>query len=228
MIRDNVDVVGTDRLVLSVRGAATRIAFITPMGGHLRRGLSTVPGLLGPGVPPMLHRAHQRRAGTRLAGSWPTSACTCCGATTAAPRPAAAPVARALFDRACAELDALAFDAFWRLDREGLRDARRATPVNRYRVALDDDNRVTGYAVTGRAGPTGYLQRLAVHPDQHHRGFGTALVLDGLRWARRRGATSTLVNTQMSNSALALYQSLGFVEPRSRRARTRLEPDGRA
>jgi ribosomal protein S18 acetylase RimI-like enzyme len=118
------------------------------------------------------------------------------------------------------ELDARAFDHFWRFDREGLADARRATPSSRYRVAeaLRHGGRhpgrpgVVGYAITGRAGDVGYLQRLAVDPDHHHQGLGTALVADSLAWARRRGAIVMLVNTQETNAAAqALYQRLGFV-----------------
>jgi ribosomal protein S18 acetylase RimI-like enzyme len=108
------------------------------------------------------------------------------------------------------DLDARAFDVFWRFDREGLGDARRATPSSRFRVA--DERGVVGYAITGRSGPLGYLQRLAVDPGHHQRGIGTALVLDGLWWAKRRGAATMLVNTQETNySALALYERLGFV-----------------
>jgi ribosomal protein S18 acetylase RimI-like enzyme len=115
------------------------------------------------------------------------------------------------------ELDGRAFDTFWRFDRDGLDDARRATPSSRFRVA--DDGGVVGYAITGRAGEIGYLQRLAVDPDRQHHGVGTALVVDGLWWAARRGARSVLVNTQEHNiGALSLYEHLGFVR----------EPDGLA
>jgi ribosomal protein S18 acetylase RimI-like enzyme len=108
------------------------------------------------------------------------------------------------------EIDAQAFDAFWRFDRDGLADARRATPTSRFRVA--DDGGLVGYAITGRATTQGYLQRLAVDPPHHHRGIGRALVLDALWWAKRRGATSMLVNTQESNvAARSLYERLGFV-----------------
>ncbi|MDZ7734336.1 MAG: GNAT family N-acetyltransferase [Acidimicrobiia bacterium] len=62
--------------------------------------------------------------------------------------------------------------------------------------------------------PRGYLQRLAVHPDERRRGLGRSLVLDSLTWLRRRGATVVLVNTQEDNhAALALVlekESLGF------------------
>jgi ribosomal protein S18 acetylase RimI-like enzyme len=78
---------------------------------------------------------------------------------------------------------------------------------------------VAGYAITGRAGPRGYLQRLAVDPSVQRQGIGAALVADGLRWLRRWGAREVLVNTQVGNGpALALYEALGF----------RLQPDGLA
>lgn len=114
------------------------------------------------------------------------------------------------FDRArVLGLDALAFDSFWRFDRQGLDDARRATPNSRFRVA--DGDGITGYAITGRAGQLGYLQRLAVHPDHQKRGIGSALVVDALWWAKRRGATAVLVNTQETNEvAVTLYERLGF------------------
>ncbi len=108
-------------------------------------------------------------------------------------------------------VDHLAFDPFWRFDQTGLDDARRATPVSRFQVVVID-RAVVGYAVTGRAGPISYLQRLAVDPDHQRRGIARGLVADALRWARRRGAESMLVNTQQANDgALALYRALGFV-----------------
>jgi ribosomal-protein-alanine N-acetyltransferase len=107
-------------------------------------------------------------------------------------------------------VDGLAFDRFWRFDATGLADARTATPHARFRVATVD-GAVVGYHVTGRAGTLGYLQRLAVHPDQHGHGIGTALIGDSLDWCRRKGCTSVLVNTQEGNRrALALYEHLGF------------------
>ena len=108
------------------------------------------------------------------------------------------------------ELDAHAFDRFWRLDEPGLDEAITATPHSRFRVATEEE-RVMGYAVTGRAGRRGYLQRLAVHPDVQRRGVGGALVLDALRWLRRWRAERAMVNTQLGNeAALALYERAGF------------------
>jgi len=108
------------------------------------------------------------------------------------------------------EVDGLAFSAFWQLDVNGIDDAVSATPAARYRVAVSDGI-VTGYAITGRAGRRGYVQRLAVHPNQQRRGIGTALVNDGLRWLRRWRVGKAFVNTQVENSgAYALYTSVGF------------------
>ena len=110
------------------------------------------------------------------------------------------------------ELDHLSFDGFWRLDANGLTNAIEATPASRFRVA-ESKHDLLAYAVTGRAGQHGYIQRLAVHPDVRRAGYGRAIVLDGLRWLRRHGATQALVNTQRDNTpALALYESCGFRE----------------
>lgn len=121
-------------------------------------------------------------------------------------------------DRAAAlEVDASAFDAFWRLDAAGLDEAITATPSSRFRVTSGE--RIVGYAVTGRAGDRGFLQRLAVEPAHEGHGYGGTLVLDALRWLERRGVVRTVVNTQERNGrALALYERLGF----------RLQPGGLA
>ena len=110
-------------------------------------------------------------------------------------------------------VDAEAFAPFWRLDVEGLHEARTATPHSRWRVIRTPE--VSAYSITGRAGSMGYLQRLAVATRYHGQGQGTVLVLDALAWLRRRGALTALVNTPPDNErALALYQRCGFsVEP---------------
>jgi ribosomal protein S18 acetylase RimI-like enzyme len=122
-------------------------------------------------------------------------------------------------DRAAAlDVDARSFDPFWRLDPAGLDEAVDATPSSRFRV-IDGPSGVVGYAVSGRAGARGFLQRLAVDPAARGRGYGSALVLDGLRWMKRRGAARAMVNTQeRNNDALRLYERLGF----------RLQPGGLA
>lgn len=107
-------------------------------------------------------------------------------------------------------VDARCFGNFWRLDAAGVHDARTATSYARFRVSRCS-GRLVGYAITGRQGRLGYLQRLAVDPSVQRTGLGTALVLDGARWLARWRVGSVLVNTQESNAnALALYESLAF------------------
>ena len=84
--------------------------------------------------------------------------------------------------------------------------------------------RAAGFAFTARTAevyeslqtdetPTGYVQRLAVIPEFQRRGFGHALLTDGLRWLRGHGARRVFVNTQEDNDgALALYLRSGFTQ----------------
>ena len=107
-------------------------------------------------------------------------------------------------------VDGRAFSAFWRLDDAGLDEALAATPTSRFRVT-EVDGAMVGYAITGRAGRRGFLQRLAVEPGHEGKGLGRGLVLDGLGWLRRRGVDRVVVNTQEANQrALLLYEQLGF------------------
>jgi len=107
-------------------------------------------------------------------------------------------------------LDRRAFGAR-AFDLGALRDAIDATPRSRLRVA-GAPAAPLGYAVTGVAGWRAYVQRLAVDPDARRRGLGRVLLRDGLRWARRHGATTALVNTHEDNhAARALYEAEGFV-----------------
>jgi ribosomal-protein-alanine N-acetyltransferase len=110
------------------------------------------------------------------------------------------------------DIDAHAFLPSWQLGPSGLREALRATPSVRFRVGhRPGDPFPVAYAVTGRAGRQGYLQRLAVHASARGHGFGRTLIEDGLRWVRRGGARRCLVNTQQDNhDALALYEGCGF------------------
>lgn len=109
-------------------------------------------------------------------------------------------------------VDGRAFAPFWRVEAGGLDDALTATPRRRFRVATRGET-VVGYAVTGRAGSRGFLQRLAVDPASQRRGVGRALVLDALHWLRQRGARRAVVNTPLGNeAALTLYTSVGFRE----------------
>ncbi len=110
-----------------------------------------------------------------------------------------------------ASIDRAAFPAGWSLDAVAIAEAAGATPSQLVRVARTHHGTAVGYAVTGRAGRASFLQRLAVRPDAQGQGVGMALVEDAMRWARRRRATTMVVNTQHDNrAALSLYQRAGF------------------
>ncbi|MGI8752196.1 MAG: GNAT family N-acetyltransferase [Acidimicrobiales bacterium] len=109
-------------------------------------------------------------------------------------------------------VDAAAFSNFWVFDERGLSDALAATPRTRFRM-IRQDGAVVGYAISGRAGSRGFVQRLAVDPSRQGHGYGRLLLLDGLRWMRRHGARSAVVNTQLDNAiAFGLYTDIGFRE----------------
>jgi [ribosomal protein S18]-alanine N-acetyltransferase len=112
---------------------------------------------------------------------------------------------------AAADIDAEAFGDEWAMDEHDLNGALAATPTSRLHVAVIDDKTV-GFAVTGRAGRRGYLQRLAVRPSAQRLGIGRALVNASSGWAAGHDVRRLIVNTQTSNTgALRLYQQTGFV-----------------
>lgn len=80
-------------------------------------------------------------------------------------------------------------------------------------MAVGADRGVAGYLVCGRSASRGFVQRLAVAPDQQRTGTGRRLLLDGLHWLAGAGATRAIVNTQVGNdAALSLYVATGFKE----------------
>jgi ribosomal protein S18 acetylase RimI-like enzyme len=83
----------------------------------------------------------------------------------------------------------------------------------RHVLVSDGDDAVCGFVLLGRSTGDGYVQRLAVAPGSQGRGFGRALLGDGLRWLRSSGAARVLVNTQVGNDrAFSLYRRAGFEE----------------
>lgn len=108
------------------------------------------------------------------------------------------------------DLDGVAFGAGWALDGEMLADALAATSASRVFVSRRDDV-LQGFVIVGVTGRTGYVQRLAVHPSVRRSGVGARLLARALQWTDRRGATHTVVNTEIDNAAaLALYTKFGF------------------
>lgn len=109
------------------------------------------------------------------------------------------------------EVDRLAFGEGLRLDIEMWRDAIRATPQRRVALIRQDPWGVVAFAITGVGGDTGFLQRLAVHPELQRRGLARALVSDAIGWVSPLSVRHLFVNTARDNEeALGLYQSMGF------------------
>jgi ribosomal-protein-alanine N-acetyltransferase len=107
-------------------------------------------------------------------------------------------------------IDRRAFGAPWANDVASLTAIRRATPTYRARQ-LSTDGRLVAFAISGIAGSTGYLQRLAVDPRHQRKGWGSSLVADALCWMHDRHLANALVNTAVGNTAaLALYDRFGF------------------
>lgn len=117
-----------------------------------------------------------------------------------------------------AEIDHASFPDGWQHDAASLEEVAAATPHSRRRLVAPSTpwrRRQTsiGFAITGCAGPNGYLQRLAVHPSARRHGAGRILVADALNWLLRRGARRAMVNTGIDNlEALALYRDTGFIQ----------------
>jgi ribosomal protein S18 acetylase RimI-like enzyme len=115
-------------------------------------------------------------------------------------------------DHDASRVDVAAFGAGWCIDRVGIGDVRSATPRHRAR-AVRSNKQLIAYAISGRDGRNGYIQRLAVAPEHQLHGHGLSLVTDSLRWMARWRVRRALVNTHIGNeAALALYHRLGFTD----------------
>ncbi len=104
------------------------------------------------------------------------------------------------------DVDAFSFE--WGLSAAAVTDVCAATPRHRLRGAGEP---LAAFAISGRDGRQGFLQRLSVAPARQRQGLGRALVLDSLEWMARWRVQRVLVNTAFDNhAALTLYQGLGF------------------
>ena len=70
---------------------------------------------------------------------------------------------------------------------------------------------MSGYLLCGADSTHGFIQRLAVHPQQRRRGIARMLLARSLGWLAALGVRSTWVNTEPDNAAaLQLYIAAGF------------------
>lgn len=109
------------------------------------------------------------------------------------------------------DIDRAAFGQDWMMDEQTFREALHAT--HRARIFVSHAaGRISGFVIAGVTDTYGFIQRLAVHPDFQRRGDATSLVQNSLAWIQSRGCRSTVVNTEVSNTAaLSIYEHHGFV-----------------
>ena len=105
-------------------------------------------------------------------------------------------------------LDSAAFDPLWRFDRGHFMELLVTTG---HSTIAEKAERPVGYAVSDVVGETGFILRLAVHPDFQGQGVGSQLLADSLDYCRAAGAATVRLNTQESNVASHhLYQRFDF------------------
>ena len=108
-------------------------------------------------------------------------------------------------------IDRAAFGEEWMMDHETFREALHATRRARIFVSRVEGE-LSGFVIAGITDSYGFIQRLAVHPDFQRRGQAALLLENSLSWIHSRRCLSTVVNTEVSNTAaLSMYQHNGFV-----------------
>lgn len=122
-------------------------------------------------------------------------------------------------------VDEAAFDPFWKLDAWNVRSISRYCDLNSFLVAEGREG-LEGYCIAGTNRYSGFIQRLAVRPEQQGQGLGMALLQRQAAWMRGKGARVFLVNTQEENvTAQRLYREAGFNRSVSQRYIYRYEHD---
>lgn len=107
------------------------------------------------------------------------------------------------------EIDEAAFEGFWRMSSDGLREALAAT--KRGTVLTIGDQRPAGYAIVGSQWNVAYLQRIAVHPSDAGQGLGMELLKGAMTWSRKEQAGVLVLNVRKQNRrARQLYERAGF------------------
>jgi len=109
-----------------------------------------------------------------------------------------------------AALDHAAFEGFWRMGGEGLKEAVKATS-NSAILTRRTPSEIAGYVIVGSQWGVAYLQRLAVHPAHRGQDIGSDLVRGAINWARRTASQVMVLNVRDENKpAGRVYTKEGF------------------
>jgi ribosomal protein S18 acetylase RimI-like enzyme len=121
------------------------------------------------------------------------------------------------------DMDARCFDLFWRYDSRHL---ARFLTSSRMAIA-ERDGEALGYTLCTAGGTEGLLGRLCVVPEWRHRGIGSALLSDAVRFIGDEGGRHVMLSTQIDNAASQrLYREVGFRDTGRRYAFLHFGRDG--
>ena len=105
-------------------------------------------------------------------------------------------------------LDHIAFESMWVNPADKI---NLAYTQSEHASVAELDGRIIGYEMTTANHFSAHLARIAVHPDFRQKHIGARLIIEMIKYFKRKGIDQISVNTQSSNtSSLALYTSLGF------------------
>jgi ribosomal-protein-alanine N-acetyltransferase len=108
-------------------------------------------------------------------------------------------------------VDAWSIETFWS-------ELAHVPDTRCYLAAVDDADRLVGYAGVMTVADDADVQTVAVSPEVQGRGIGRLLLHGLLRTARERGCRQMFLEVRSDNApAIALYESQGFVVSGHRR-----------
>jgi N-acetylglutamate synthase-like GNAT family acetyltransferase len=105
-------------------------------------------------------------------------------------------------------IDESAFEPLWRNTAETLATCLEECP---HFVVAELNGETVGYQYLSLVGRHGHLSRVAVHPKYQGQRIGARLLVEAVRFFRRRRVFGMTLNTQQNNwQARRLYERFGF------------------
>lgn len=107
-------------------------------------------------------------------------------------------------------VDRAAFEGFWGMSAAGLSEAMTATPTS-VAILVHANDVLVGYALVGTQWSASYLQRIGVVPEMEGEGVGSSLLRASLKWGRRTGAKTMVLNVRPGQERVReFYRHNGF------------------